>query len=264
MIIVLLLIVKCWFGLEPLIKSFSNEKSGKNFKIKVKKEELQFLVLDEIRVPSRAEDASSLTGVEQGCGSSLCFAFNPLDLYIEILFASEGQRWKVISKTCSTMTPNLRYLPSPPFTSEKTDAKAAHAASEVEDKSRWTWNFNLSPKFMLTAEISAGPVLTVCVRAQLLQSRMSLCDPVDPSLPGSSVRRILQARIPEWVAIPFSRGSSWPRDWTWDSCIAPGKSCSDSSVYQRLQKRHGCFLNILLQRALRSGLLVECLRPRWD
>ena len=32
------------------------------------------------------------------------------------------------------------------------------------------------------------------------------------SLPGSSVHGILQARVLEWVAIPFSRGSSWPRD----------------------------------------------------
>ena len=31
-----------------------------------------------------------------------------------------------------------------------------------------------------------------------------------------------QARILEWVVILFSRGSSWPRDWTWDSCIADG------------------------------------------
>ena len=34
------------------------------------------------------------------------------------------------------------------------------------------------------------------------------------TVPGSSVHGILQARILEWVAIPFSRGSSWPRDWT--------------------------------------------------
>ena len=39
------------------------------------------------------------------------------------------------------------------------------------------------------------------------------------SLPGSSVRGILQARILEWVAIPFSKGSSWPRDWTQVSYI---------------------------------------------
>ena len=42
------------------------------------------------------------------------------------------------------------------------------------------------------------------------------------SPPGSSVHGILQARILEWVAIPFSRGSSPPRDWTRVSCI-PGR-----------------------------------------
>ena len=41
-----------------------------------------------------------------------------------------------------------------------------------------------------------------------------LCDPMDYSPPGSSVHGILQARTLEWVAIPFSRGSSWPMDWT--------------------------------------------------
>ena len=44
--------------------------------------------------------------------------------------------------------------------------------------------------------------------------------PMDCSLPGSSVHGIVQARILEWVAIPFSRGSSWSRDWTWIPCIA--------------------------------------------
>ena len=42
----------------------------------------------------------------------------------------------------------------------------------------------------------------------------TLCDPTDCSLPGSSVHKILQARILEWVAIPFSRGSFQPRDRT--------------------------------------------------
>ena len=44
-----------------------------------------------------------------------------------------------------------------------------------------------------------------------------LCDPMDCSLPGSSVHGILQARILKWVAIPFSRGSCPSRDWTWVS-----------------------------------------------
>ena len=43
---------------------------------------------------------------------------------------------------------------------------------------------------------------------------------MDCNPPGSFVYGILQARLLEWVAIPFSKGSSWPRDRTWVSCIA--------------------------------------------
>ena len=49
---------------------------------------------------------------------------------------------------------------------------------------------------------------------------VQLCDLMDCSLPGYSVRGILQARIPEWVAMPSSRRSSWLRDQTCVSCIA--------------------------------------------
>ena len=51
-------------------------------------------------------------------------------------------------------------------------------------------------------------------------SRPTLYHPMHCSLPGSSVHGILQARILEWVAFPFSRGSSWPRDQTWVSYTA--------------------------------------------
>ena len=47
------------------------------------------------------------------------------------------------------------------------------------------------------------------------QSCLTLFDPMDRSLPGSSILGILQTRILEWVAIPFSRGSSRHRDQTW-------------------------------------------------
>ena len=52
------------------------------------------------------------------------------------------------------------------------------------------------------------------------QSCTTLCDPMDCSLPGSPIHGILQARILEWVAISFSRGSSQPRDQTQVSQIA--------------------------------------------
>ena len=51
------------------------------------------------------------------------------------------------------------------------------------------------------------------------QSYLTLCDPCDCSPPGSSVHGISQARILEWVAISFSRGSSWPSDGTCISCF---------------------------------------------
>ena len=52
------------------------------------------------------------------------------------------------------------------------------------------------------------------------ESEVALCDPMDCSPPGSSVHGIFQARILEWVAISFSRGSSRPMDQTQISCIA--------------------------------------------
>ena len=57
-------------------------------------------------------------------------------------------------------------------------------------------------------------LLNECLCAKLLHSCLTLCDSMDCSPPGFSVHMILQARILEWVAISFSRGSSPPRDWT--------------------------------------------------
>ena len=56
--------------------------------------------------------------------------------------------------------------------------------------------------------------------AKSFQLCLTLCDPMDCSLSGSSVHGILQATILEWITIPFYRGSSWPRDWTQVFCIA--------------------------------------------
>ena len=50
--------------------------------------------------------------------------------------------------------------------------------------------------------------------------RVRLCDPMDYSPPGSSIHGTFQARVPEWVAISFSRGSSRPREQMQVSCLA--------------------------------------------
>ena len=59
-----------------------------------------------------------------------------------------------------------------------------------------------------------------CVHAKLLQSCPTLCNTMDCSPPGSSVRGILQARKLEWIAVSYSRGSSQPRDRTHVSYIS--------------------------------------------
>ena len=68
------------------------------------------------------------------------------------------------------------------------------------------------------------PSLLLIVKVKVAQLCLTLCDPMDCSLPGSSVHGILQARILERIAVPFSRGSSQPRDGTQVtlvvSCIA--------------------------------------------
>ena len=62
-------------------------------------------------------------------------------------------------------------------------------------------------------------LFSLCTVAVELLSHVQLFhNPMDCSPPGSSVHGILQGRILKWVAIPFSRGSSWPRDQTYVSC----------------------------------------------
>ena len=54
----------------------------------------------------------------------------------------------------------------------------------------------------------------------VIQSCLTLCDPMDCSPLGTSVYGVTSGKNTEWVAMPFSRGSSQPRDWTQVSCTA--------------------------------------------
>ena len=67
---------------------------------------------------------------------------------------------------------------------------------------------------------ASGIQKSICVCVLVAQPCLTLCDPTDCSPPGFSVHGILQPRILEWIAIPFSRGTSQPRDWSLVSCIA--------------------------------------------
>ena len=77
----------------------------------------------------------------------------------------------------------------------------------------------IAGRFFTDWAMREAPIILI---RKVLVTRLcpTLCNPVDYSTPGFSVHGVLQARILEWVAIPFSRGSSWPRDQTWVSCTA--------------------------------------------
>ena len=68
--------------------------------------------------------------------------------------------------------------------------------------------------------LSSDLIIWLQFRSLRAQSCPTLCDPTDCGPPGSSVNGIFWARILEWVAMPFSGGSSLPGDWTQVSCTA--------------------------------------------
>ena len=74
--------------------------------------------------------------------------------------------------------------------------------------------------YILIREFEMSGGVCACVHAKSVQLPLTLCNPMDCSLPSSSVHGILQARIPEWVAMPSSRRSSQLRDRTCCFCTA--------------------------------------------
>ena len=94
------------------------------------------------------------------------------------------------------------------------NASQAWYSGIQSDEHQWT-------RYLNTFTYTYVPYDCVCVCVCVSHSIVSdSLRPIDCSPPGSSVHGILQARILEWVSMPFSRVPSWPRDWTQVSRIA--------------------------------------------
>ena len=121
----------------------------------------------------------------------------------------------------------------------QTEEPAGH---EEQDVTEATQHASDHPKLLPLGRFVHGPgYFCFCMHAQLCPI---LCSPMDCSPPGSSVHGISQARILEWVAIPFSMGSSQPRDRAHVSYI----SCTGRRVLH-----HQCHLRSHLK------LFLSCL-----
>ena len=96
-----------------------------------------------------------------------------------------------------------------------------------------TWVKHLKSRKSIKSFIYLVSIIYFCIPINFacmyvcVQSCPTLCDPMDCSPPGPSVHGILQARILEWIAISYSRGSSRPRNQTWISCI----SCNAGGLF---------------------------------
>ena len=139
-------------------------------------------------------------------------------------------------------------------------------------KVKWFSGINNSP-FVLFLHLASKKSLS-CLRStipfvliytilcvKLLQSRLTLCDPMDCSPLGCCVCGILQAGIVEWIAMPSSRESSRPRDRTQVSCVGRQVlylqhhlgSPEESDTTEAAQHTHTLWLNIFT-----SGYHVSC------
>ena len=86
-----------------------------------------------------------------------------------------------------------------------------------ENNSKWSNGQRINPKtIQATPQLNSRKIKWKWSRSVMSNS----LQPVDSSPQSFSIHRILQARTLEWVAISFSKGSSWPRDWTQVSHIA--------------------------------------------
>ena len=99
--------------------------------------------------------------------------------------------------------------------------------------------------------------------SEVAQSCPTLCDPINCSLPGSSVHGVFQARVLVWVAISFSRRSSPPRDQTWVSHIVDRRFTiwatrdGDTTLMEESEEELKSFLMRMNKESERAGLKLN-------
>ena len=116
-------------------------------------------------------------------------------------------------------------------------------------------------KYLLPALIWSR--VKICEGVLVAQSCLTLCDPIYYSQPGSSVHGIFYARILEWIAIPFSKGSSQLRDRTRVSCIVGRYFTVLATIISIKNFQWGKEKRNVNYLAVTSSLVILCTYPRW-
>ena len=98
--------------------------------------------------------------------------------------------------------------------------KWATQAQDVDGEGGCVCRWGQGKEYAGTLKFPLNFIVNLKSEVKVAQPCLTLCEPMDCSLPGSSVHGILQVRLLEWVASPFSRESSQPKDRTQVSHIA--------------------------------------------
>ena len=108
------------------------------------------------------------------------------------------------------------------------------------------------------------------IACSVVQPRLTLCNPMDYSQPGSSVHGIFWGRIVEWVAISYSRGFSWPMVWTQISCLLhqhaeymrQSKNVFFIRIIYKVYFMYSLLLSIICSRMVLRPVLYKSLHPQ--
>ena len=113
----------------------------------------------------------------------------------------------------------LEWVPFPSPMHESGKWKWSHSVVSDSLQSHGLAAYQAPPSMGFSREQywSGVPLPSLIFKASIMKMKVKLFSPV---LPGFSIHEVFQARVLEWAAISFSRGSSQPRDWTQVSCIA--------------------------------------------
>ena len=126
----------------------------------------------------------------------------------------------------------------PPVTAgmKKTQRWKVHIYDPMGQSPRSAASTSL-PKESLSSDKKRQLIYIVCMHAKLLQTCLTLCDPMDCRPPGSSVHGILQGRILEGVAMPSSKGSSQPgvKPASLTSTALTGGFFTSSAIWEALR-----------------------------
>ena len=134
--------------------------------------------------------------------------------------SNEALLKKKKNQRCSSIWPGVRHILFNSVCKTHAHPKLTRLSSSCPlSVPRWTSSFLAAIKFKLSfkSQLTCHDLLLVGVSQSVLSNTVN---PMDSGPPGSSVHGILQARIVEWIALPFSSGSSLPRDRTRVSYIA--------------------------------------------